>query len=146
MTDAQVQTFAGNGTDNNFDAFLYTNSGGVPGAVIAELASAATAPAYGGGPNMITLGTPISLTSGTEYWLVLAPADAHSSLAWEDGGLSNVPFAFSENGGAFSPSTDNAQFEIDGTPLTATPEPVASWFLAAAFCAGTITFRKLRVQ
>jgi hypothetical protein len=148
MTEVQVQTFAITGaTDSNFDTFLYTNSGGLPGAEIAALGSG-TAPAYGGGPNMITPGTPITLTSGTEYWLVLAPVDSSSGLAWEDGGISNVPFASSRNGGAsFSSSgPDNTQFEIGGTSLTATPEPVASWFLAAAYCAGTIIFRKLRVQ
>jgi len=145
MTEAQVQTFANGGADSNFDAFLYSNSGGVPGTEIADLGSG-TAPAYGGGPNIITPGSPIGLTSGIEYWLVLTPVDANSSLAWEDGGIASVPIANSRNGGAFSPSTDNIQFEIDGTPLTATPEPVVSWFLAAALCAGVIIFRKWRVQ
>jgi hypothetical protein len=147
MTEAQVETFAfGSDVSYTFDAFLYSGSGSAPGTEIAELASNLTAPTSGG-PNVIDLGTPIDLSSGVEYWLVLAPAESDSFVAWDLGGSSNVPVAVSLNGGAFAVNpAANLQFEIDGTPLSSVPEPRAAWLLAAALGSAAIRFRKHRVQ
>lgn len=145
MTEVQVFTAAA-GPDPTFDAYLYSDSSGVPGSLVATLGTDLTAPPNAGRLNVIDLGTPIDLTSGAQFWLVLTPFDAGSVVAWEEGGPSNVPIAGSLNNGAFTTSTASFQFEIDGTPLSEAPEPVVSWLLAAAFCLGLIVFRKSRIH
>jgi len=147
MTEAQVETFGfGSDVSYTFDAFLYSDSGGVPSTEIAELASKVTAPTSGG-PNVINLGTPIDLTSGVEYWLVLAPADSDSFVTWDLGASSNVPVAVSLKGGAFEANpAANLQFEIDGTPLSSVPEPRLAWLLVAVLGCAATRFWKQRIQ
>jgi hypothetical protein len=85
----------------------------------------------------------VDLSAGTQYWLVLTPADSGSLLGWADGGTSSdVPEAYSLNGSSYTAFTGSLQFEIDGTPLTSTPEPRAAWLLTAGICAGALMFRR----
>jgi hypothetical protein len=74
----------------------------------------------------------------------LRPADAGTDVSWQMGGISFLPIAGYVDASvrAFS---DAAQFEIDGTAVSAAPEPSsASMIVAAAIC--LIVFRKWRVQ
>lgn len=146
MNEVQVLTAPSSGSTPDFNAYLYSNSSSAPGSVLATLANNETALARGSGPNVINLGSPIDLTSGTEYWLVLSPSVSDSLVAWWNGGPSLVPEAVSVNGGSFTAFTDSLQFEIDGTPLTATPEPRLAWLILASACVAATVFAKLRPQ
>jgi hypothetical protein len=135
MTDAQVLVIVavGAGGDSDFNVFLYSNASGVPGSLIEQIGFdvAATTTFPGSMITANSIATPITLTSGTEYWLVLGPADSDSFVGWENGGSPSVPFAYSGDGGT-SWGTDTAadQFEIDGTPVTASvPEPSSLFLL-----------------
>jgi hypothetical protein len=145
ITEVQVQVFAFDpDASAALNVFLYSDSGGLPGTEIAELASDITAP-FSGGPNIIDLGTPVDVMSSTEYWLVLAGADANSVAYWDIGGSSSVPSAVSLNGGAFQTDlTQPQQFEIDGTPLSTVPEPRAVWLVPLALVCAAFRFRKRR--
>ena len=144
LTEVQVQTFTNGGTDNNFDAFLYSDSSDSPGTQIAELGSDITAPAFGGGPNVISPAA-IDLSSGVQYWLVLAPFDTNSGVSWETGGLTNVPMATSTNGTFGGTFSDAAQFEIEGT-LSAVPEPSSMLMLGTLIAIVSLKLRKRNVK
>jgi len=137
MTDAQVLMIVdvGAGSDSDFNVFLYSNASGVPGSLIEQIGFdvAATTTFPGSMITANSIATPITLTSGTEYWLVLGPADSDSFVAWGNGGSPSVPFAYSDGGTSWSTDTAADQFEIDGTPVTASvPEPSSLLLLATA--------------
>jgi len=128
LTDAQVLVSKTSGSDPDFNVYLDSNTGGKPGSVIEQIGFgvAATADYPGSLITANSIATPITLTSGTEYWLVLRPADSGSFVGWSDGGSPSVPFAYSPDGGTdWNTATASDQFQIDGTPITATatPEP-----------------------
>lgn len=134
MTDAIVYVYGDHdGNDPSFDVSLFSNAGGVPGTEIASLGTDLTAPptnppTYLTGGGAVTIATPsITLTDGTEYWLVLTPYDGTSDIGWAVGGTTNVPAAYDNSGSTGSGWTvygsDTLQFEIDGTPLATAPTP-----------------------
>jgi hypothetical protein len=126
MTDAEVfvKWYSDPFSDPNFNLFLYSDNSGVPGSEIKELGSDLTAPSSF---TLLTVNSfaPIDLTEGTQYWLVMTPYDANSSPDWVGGGSITVPYTPSFNIGASwdTPFQFSAQFQIDGTPIAATPEP-----------------------
>ena len=69
--------------------------------------------------------TPVTLVSGTEYWLVLMAHQPNTQILWVRSGSTSVPETFSFNGGSTWPlvETDSLQFQIDGSPAAAMPEP-----------------------
>jgi hypothetical protein len=143
MVDAQAFIFAnGLGDNQTFDVFLYSNTGGVPGSVIEQIGFglAATTPFPGSLITANTINTPITLTSGTPYWLVLEPHLANSTVLWADGGPSFIPESASFNGGQNWAAGNNStlQFQIDGAPVAAAvPEPSSFVLLpgiVALFC------------
>jgi hypothetical protein len=134
MTDAQVLVEAPEAVpgDSDFNVFLYSNSSGVPGSPIEQIGFGLAAAAAYSLITADTIATPITLTSGTEYWLVLKPADSGSFINWGNGGSPSVPFAYSANGGSdWDPGTNTDQFQIDGAPVSASiPEPSSLLLLA----------------
>jgi hypothetical protein len=112
-----------------FDELLFTNNGGVPGALIATLASGLTAP--GGeqfAPGIVDVtGLSVVLTAGNEYWFALVPHDDKSVFAWSDGGPSSLPMAQNSSGSPLSGWSDGGEgtvrFALYGTSTAATPEP-----------------------
>jgi hypothetical protein len=123
MTDAEVLVEAGAPTAY-FDLSLYSDSAGVPHSDLGDVGSDLSAPSTFG---LVTADSfpAIDLTEGTEYWLVLQPDDEFSVINWGLGGSSNVPLAeITPTDGVWSAAgPENLQFEIDGTPITTTPEP-----------------------
>ena len=118
MTDAEV-IIQGGGVDLS----LYSDNSGQPGSQIEELASNLNGPS-GYALETANSFTPIDLTAGTQYWLVLTPASSTANAAWGDNGSTFVPRAIStDNGASWAALNFNAQFQTDGTPLTSTPEP-----------------------
>lgn len=131
MIDAQVLLQGG-----ALDVYLYSDNSGIPGREIAEATNEVNGPASSYSLETASF-APLDLTGGTAYWLVLGPADAASDGYWgNNGNPPSVPEALSSDGGRnWSTGTGNLQFEIDGTPLVATPEPSSlPLILAAAGC------------
>jgi hypothetical protein len=122
MTGAQV-LYAG-GDEPYFGLSLYSNNSGEPGSMI-EILARQLGNAYST-YSLVTANsfTPIDLTDGTEYWLVMTPATPFSETGWDGGGSSLVPEASSTAyGTTWTIASANAEFQIDGTPITTTPEP-----------------------
>jgi hypothetical protein len=140
--------------DNSFSVDLYSSSNGLPDSLIESIGSGlAQSPA---GLLAFDLPAPISLTAGTQYWVVLIPSVyvfdfspsfvpgiSASYVYWIGGGSSSVPVASwsSFNPHAPGPSWASAgrsapQFEIDGTPVASVPEPSSFPLIAllAIFC------------
>src|SRR5204863_10158127 len=114
--------------------WIASDSGGSPGALIGQIGVNVPVPA---GPSVVTVNaasTPIVLTGGTKYWLVLTrDPSSFNNFVWNTGGLTAVPvFATASNGvtGGWSLFTTKAvQFQVDATiginpaPPSAIPVP-----------------------
>ena len=156
--EAQVFGFApsfglGNPT---FDMDLFSDAAGSPGSLIEQLGSDLTIPTPGGfGEALMIVNSTLKplLTAGTAYWLVLAPFDDHSYIAWEAGASSNVRFAATTalgnpwlSFGVLQP----LQFQVDGqlpaaSPGTSlTPEPFVFLPCAAAITTFGLLRRRAR--
>jgi hypothetical protein len=128
MTDAQMLVEGNFGHALTFDVFLESNNAGAPGSVIEQIGFGSVAAALGYPGALETansFATPVTLVSGTEYWLVLTPHQADSDISWVAMGSTSVPEWVSLDGGSTwsLPGTDSLQFQIDGTPAAAVPEP-----------------------
>jgi hypothetical protein len=125
LTGAQVLVDEVSGAPPSFDVFLDSNSSGVPGSEVEQIGSGLTATTAYPGSFITATATPITLVSGTPYWLVLAPATTSSLVNWMNGGSPAAPFENSSNGGlTWNPErTNTLQFQIDGNPVSAVPEP-----------------------
>ncbi len=135
MTGAQVLVQPSSSPDTRFNAYLYSDLGGVPGALIGLIGSGLPATTRFG--SIVTTGTisnPIPLTSGTQYWLVLGPTTANSFLDWEAGGTL-LRFTQNQDAGVnwFPPARAGVQFQIDGVSA---PEPSGLLLVGAALFVG----------
>ena len=137
MTEAIVDVAGAVGYDSDFDLSLFSDNSGLPGTSIETLG---TDLHNNFGEVTVDSFSPISLNSGTTYWLVMTPHDSGSSLGWSFGGSSSAPAATSNYEATTWNSQGNqtAQFEIEGTlnapppPPVTTPEPSPLPLLAAA--------------
>ncbi|MGA1993523.1 MAG: choice-of-anchor R domain-containing protein [Bryobacteraceae bacterium] len=140
LTEIDVAIF---GTeDDSIDLALYSDSGGVPGSV---LASWTDIPLTFGccGLDTVTPVSSITLNAGTQYWL-LAYADADDPSAMDSWQWNNVgqsgPTWWSQFGA--SPGTEGA-FDVLGDP--AVPEPASASLAVCAFALlGLIAKRRRR--
>ena len=134
MTDAQV--FVASVINplpgrSSFDVYLYSDSGGAPGSPIERIGAglSATTILPGSIVTANTISTPITLTSGTQYWLVLTPPNYLGSfIYWANGGSPRVPTATRIMSIAFPPGwmpgTGSLQFQIDGVQGVQSPPSV----------------------
>jgi hypothetical protein len=91
LTDAKVVVGNQNGTSPLFNVSLVQDSGGSPGSMIGQIGFSVSydgndVVATGGTGGEVTadsIATPILLTSGTSYWLVLTPADPYTIVYWD---------------------------------------------------------------
>src|SRR5215467_4683460 len=153
ITNVAVVVGNQNGTSPLFNVYLSSDSGGVPGSVIEQIGSGISYSgsniiATGGTGGLVTINTfatPIDLTAGTSYWLVLTSADPMTVVYWDHNtSIPPAPFDVTHDpsaaGGWFPFDGYVGQMEIDGV---ATPEPSTTWLI----CAGlTLLFglRRLR--
>jgi hypothetical protein len=79
------------GASQAFNVFLAQNSSGVPGSFIEQIGFDVSA--SGGEVTVNSIATPITLTGGTPYWLVLTPASTNTYIYWDNGGSSLVQYA-----------------------------------------------------
>jgi hypothetical protein len=153
LTDAKVVVGNQNGSSPLFNVWVAQDLGGMPGSSIEQIGfnvsySGTDVIATGGTGGEVTadsVATPILLTKGTSYWVVLTPADPSTIVYWDTGGPANVPlsypcltcFAISHTvdgiGGWFPVGGHiGGQVQIDGTPfvpteVVPTPEPSSYW-------------------
>jgi hypothetical protein len=82
LLDAKVSIITAAG-DPTFNVFLAKGDGS-PDVFIhwRQIGFNLRAPSVGGVVTVNSTATPIALTSGTTYWLVLAPANPHSHIMW----------------------------------------------------------------
>ncbi|MEO8727229.1 MAG: PEP-CTERM sorting domain-containing protein, partial [Acidobacteriaceae bacterium] len=133
LTGAQlgIGNFAGSNSPINL--FVETGSGGsggVPdGNILATLTQVGTIPPFGSmSLTQFTCSGCLTLTTGTQYWLVAMEADPTTEQAWNFAfGDAQNNIAFDQNGSATGPfnpffGTDVA-FEIDGSNAPPIPEP-----------------------
>lgn len=137
-----------------FEAFLETDSGGMPGSIIDTLNLAGTIGNFPPG-SVVTYDSSASplLASGASYWLVLVETDPGTQVEWNlnsSGDLSaSANFAFNESGdptGPWSvapPGFARTAFQVDGAPIGA-PEP-ATLFLLGSAMAGIVFARRRSV-
>jgi hypothetical protein len=125
-----------------FEAFLETDSGGMPGSIIDMLNPAGTIGNFPPG-SVVTYDSstfPL-LASGASYWLVLVETDSGTQVEWNLNSIGDLStganFAFNESGdpaGPWSvapPGFPRTAFEVDGAPIGA-PEPVTLFLLGSA--------------
>jgi len=143
LTEVQVGVYSLN-EDPTFDVFLYSNSAGLPGSKLAEIASDVTAPPLGSGPTVLDLTTPIDLTTGVKYWLGLTAFDSGSGVVWEGAGSSEATFTADDVNGSYEFNDgEPVQFELDGTP---TPEPQSAGLVVASVGLALVALRRNRFR
>lgn len=118
------------GTNNGARVLLETATAGLPSGSGSALESwtLGSLPTYGSPyvPETLSSAGGVTLTNGTQYWLVADPADSTTTDVWNinNAGQSGVAFAVSPTasqwfyaGGSITPA-----FDVLGRPITATPE------------------------
>jgi hypothetical protein len=111
---------------NSFNIALYTDNGGLPGAPLAQWNNLSSSTNFGGCCGMVTITgiAGVSLTAGTDYWLVVEPASL-GSTTWERWNLNTVRLSggvlYSNDGGnSWNGSSQEilAAFDILGNPIS----------------------------
>lgn len=145
LTNAAVEVLGLPGQDPTFNAAIYTDNAGLPGSIITLLSSNLVAPSSSG---EVSFATPsVTLTGGTQYWLVLTPAEANTGVSW---GSNNAPVLsglthtadVTGTSGWGSASDEPVEFEIDGAVVPPVPEP--STLLLALPALGAFFFARRR--
>jgi hypothetical protein len=127
FTNARMDLWT-NAVDGNVTASFYSDAGGKPGTLLAQLGTTAVPffssfPFLSFGANNTsftqTSGPAVTLAAGSNYWLVVAPGDATSFVLYAIGGATanvNQAQQLAPGGAWISAVPANVQFEIDGTP------------------------------
>jgi hypothetical protein len=144
----------------NADVYLMSSSGADPGTVLESWLNVVGAPLATPPTPQTTItldasGSPVTLSSGDEYWLVVTPASSTSAVFWNYNwfgattpGTLYDPINASNSGPWYTNIAENA-FEIDGTaissgppppPPPAVPEPSMFWLLGTGLI-GIAIFR-----
>ena len=133
LVDVKVSVAATAG-DPTFNVFLVGYVAGAPEGIShwRQIGFGLTAPSGGGVVTANSNTTPIALTRGNGYWVVLTPAKPQSRVAWNlapfpgntytEFNHSDPNFLFFEESGWIGQGGFPLQFQVDGTP----PGPVAT--------------------
>jgi hypothetical protein len=143
LTQIDVAIDVVSGT-NSASLTLNSDSGGLPGAVLETW----SLPSLPGFPTCCTVetvtpsGSPIVLTSGTQYWLVASPIASDTFAAWMVNSTSASGPRATNQGSGFSSDGVSAlgAFDVLGTP--GVPEPSTLLFTAGGLA--LLWLRRLR--
>jgi PEP-CTERM motif len=117
------------GEEGSVDFYVESDSGGEPGAILDTLTTTGT---IGSSSSILTYtcSSCSELTSGTTYFLVAVSSPVDGYSAWNDSNSDVGSYYYNGTGSATGPWTLTTSgsdtlpaFEVDGTPLTPTPEP-----------------------
>ncbi len=132
LLDAKVSVFPAAG-DPTFNVFIAGDFTGTPNNFIhwRQIGFGLSVPSGGGVVTANSIATPIPLTSGTQYWIVVAAANPHSRLVWNLGSPSPTFTEYNHSDPNISFLDNNwfglggfpLQFQIDGTPAGPTSPP-----------------------
>jgi hypothetical protein len=119
------------GTDFPISVFLDSNNNGAPGTILASLTQQGTIPNLPGLVAFSYTGAPVQVSAGTSYWLAAVQTDGligHSQDGWLGSSMVNTTIDFNLSGSSTGPWSSEggsiiSAFELDGTPVTAVPEP-----------------------
>lgn len=132
---------SGTGNSDYFDASIYSNSSGLPGTSLGT--SLAQSGASAGSVGITSGGVVgVDLTANTSYWLVLSPYSTNTQVYWSNGTGTAVPETYNPGSGWRTPGDVPGQFEIDGTPISAAPEPNQIGVLTLLLAVGLVVIRK----
>jgi PEP-CTERM motif len=118
---------------NSFYAALYTNNNGIPGSQLGMWGGLSSSTNFGSCCGLVSITgiSGVSLTAGTDYWLVLGPTST-SATTWEAWNFSNSATGnddYSTNGGqSWTQQGNQSQgaFQIlSGSGTGTTPEPTS---------------------
>ncbi len=149
MNEAQVMAQAAGG-DPEFNLYLYSNSGSAPGSSIETLGTDVAPNLFPTPPGLVAITgfAPITLTAGTQYWLVMTPFGAATKVGWTTGGVPAVQTDASPTSNGAAPwsalASTSVQFEIDGTLSSSTPEPAMAGLVGAGLGALLLLRRQRR--
>jgi hypothetical protein len=154
LTDAKLIVGNQAGTSPLFNVWLAQDSGGSPGSFIEQIGFDVLYSGEGASGEVMadSIATPILLTSGTKYWLVLTPAQSDTIVYWDAG---SPPFPCSScvavthttdgtGGWTTYAYTYTGQMQIDGT--ASVPEPSAFILLLTTLPAVILLGRKRLAQ
>ena len=149
IDEAQVKVVGPGRGDPAFDLYLYSNNSGAPGSNLETLGTNLVAPTPVGIVADSAF-TPLALTDGTQYWLVMTPFDPNSFVVWYTNGTPAASSAFSLTSTGSTPWTSQGnlglQFEIDGTSTPSVPEPATVGLVTAGLgLAALIRHRASRI-
>jgi hypothetical protein len=136
LVDVKVSV-ASTAGDPTFNVFLAGDVAGAPDRIIhwRQIGFGLTAPSGGGVVTANSNTSPIALTSGNGYWIVVAPAKPQSRVAWNlapfpgntytEFNHSDPNFLFFVESGWIGQGGFPLQYQVDGTPPgpAATPLP-----------------------
>jgi len=116
---------------NSFYVAIYSNNGGIPGSKLGEWDGLSSSTNFGSCCGLVSFDTPggPSLSTGTEYWMVIGPTST-SSTTWEAWNFSNSATGidqYSTDGGKTWNSNGTqpqGAFDIIGG-TSSTPEPTS---------------------
>ncbi len=150
FTDAQLALYSGGGTSTA--VYLESDNSGNPGSILDTLAEQSSVVGLPGSVVQFDCTTCLSLTAGTEYWIVAAAGNGQTEWAYNDtGDNSGVDYTYSGSAtpGSWSKNSTATRgaFEVDGTPLTTTvPEPDSVALFGTGIAGLALIHRRNRAQ
>ena len=134
---------------NSFKISLNSDSGGLPGAALMTWDNLASPYNFGSCCELLTISgiTGLNLTTGTNYWLVVAPESSSSTLwgAWNFSNSTNGNQAVSSDGGVTWSNggfTNQGAFDVLGGPTGTTPEPTSLLLFGSGLVGAVAAFRR----
>jgi len=134
---------------NSFKVSLDADNNGLPGAVMGSWSNLSSPQTFGGCCALLTISgiTGINLTTGTNYWLVVAPEDSGSTLwgAWNFSNSASGNQDVSSDGGVTWSNggfTNQGAFDVVAGSTGTVPEPTSLLLFGSGLVGAFAAFRR----